>query len=185
MSCRGALAALSIAAAAGSGAQQPLEPVGVCRDNEPNGAYEVVTSDGHVRAVGAFTQGRKTGTFVFWTGDGARVAVVPYNNDVWNGTIATWYTASGRGRELGPRSEAPYVEGKLHGVKRAWYASGAPSVEVRYEHGTLVDAKGWTQDGAPLATAEARGLAERTLDADEALYAALDALVREHLPQCD
>ncbi|MGH8713515.1 MAG: toxin-antitoxin system YwqK family antitoxin [Casimicrobiaceae bacterium] len=184
LACRGGLAGLCALAATSAGAQQ-LEPVGACRDSVPNGAYELLTADGSLRAVGAFAQGRKTGTFVFWTGDGARVAVVPYNDDVWSGTIAAWYTVSGSGRELRPRSEAPYVDGKLQGVKRAWYRSGVPSLEARYEHGMLVDARGWTEAGAPLEDAGARAQAASVLAADEALYAALDVLVRDHLPHCE
>lgn len=184
IACRGMLALLSAVAAAGAGAQQ-FESVGACRDNVPNGAYELLMADGRLRAVGAFAQGRKTGTFVFWTGDGARIAVIPYNEDVWSGTVALWYTISGNGRELRPKSEAPYVDGKLQGVKRSWYRSGMPSVEARYEHGTLVEAKAWTEGGSPLGDAEARAQAARVLAADEAHYAALDALVREHRPPCD
>ncbi|HKW80783.1 MAG TPA: hypothetical protein VJQ49_07235 [Casimicrobiaceae bacterium] len=165
-------------------AQEQFEAVGACRDGVPNGAWELYLPDGRLRAVGAFSQGRKTGTFIFWTGDGARIAVVPYNDDIRVGTVALWYTARGNGRELRPKSEAPYVEGKPHGVKRSWYRSGAPSVEARYENGLLAEASAWTEAGARLSDAEARDLARRERAADEALYATLDALVRDHPPRC-
>ena len=42
--------------------------------------------------VGAFAQGRMTGTFIFWSAAGARVAVMPFDNDAKSGTVALWYT---------------------------------------------------------------------------------------------
>ncbi len=177
------LGVLSAFIAAGTGAQQ-LEPVGACRDGVPNGAYELYQADGRLRVVGAFAHGRKTGTFIFWTGDGARIGVIPYDDDRRNGTIALWHTTRGRGRELRPKSEAPYVDGKLHGIKRSWHRGGAPEVEARYKRGALQGVKAWTPAGVLLPDAEARALAARELAEDEALYATLDALVRDHRPRC-
>jgi antitoxin component YwqK of YwqJK toxin-antitoxin module len=181
---RGSLALALVALAAGAGAQQ-LEAVGACRDSVPNGAYELYQADGRLRAVGAFAQGRRTGTFIFWTGDGARIGVIPYSDDARSGTIALWYTTRGSGRELRPKSEAPYVDSRPHGVKRSWYRSGRPELEARYERGGLREVQAWAETGSPLADAEARALAARELSGDEALYAALDALVQEHRPRCD
>jgi antitoxin component YwqK of YwqJK toxin-antitoxin module len=171
------------AIAGGAGAQQ-LDAVGSCRDGVPNGAYELFQADGRLRAVGAFAQGKKTGTFIFWTSDGARIGVIPYGDDVRNGTIALWYTTRGNGRELRPKSEAPYVDNKPHGIKRSWYRNGRPQLEARYERGSLQEVKAWTETGLPLADAEARRLAAEELDLDEAVYAALDALVRDQRPKC-
>lgn len=181
---RGSLALALSAWAAGAGAQQ-LEPVGACRDGVPNGAYELYQADGRLLAVGAFAQGRKTGTFIFWTGDGARIGVIPYSDDVRSGTVALWYTTRGSSRELRPKSEATYVDSKPHGVKRSWYRSGRPELEARYERGGLQEVQAWTETGLPLRDAEARSLAARELSGDEGLYAALDALVRDHRPRCD
>ena len=89
-----------------------------------------------------------------------------------SGTIALWYTTRGSGRELRPKSEAPYVDSKPHGVKRSWYRSGKPELEARYERGSLQGVKAWTEAGLPLGEAEARALAARELSGDEALYAA-------------
>lgn len=181
---RGGLGLALLALAAGAVAQQ-LEAVGACRDGIPNGAYELFQADGRLRAVGAFAQGRKTGTFIFWTSDGARIGVIPYGDDVRNGTLALWYTTRGNGRELRPKSEAPYVDSKPHGLKRSWYRSGRPELEARYERGGLQGVKAWTEAGVPLGEAEARALAARELSGDEALYASLDALVQDHRPGCD
>ena len=178
------LTAVLLALAAGAGAQQ-LEAVGACREGVPNGAYELYQADGRLRAVGAFAQGKKTGTFIFWTADGARIGVMPYADDVRNGTIALWYTARGNGRELRPKSEAPYQENKLHGIKRYWYRIAHSEIEARYEGGSLQEVRAWTEAGLPLGEAEARALAVRELARDEELYQTLDTLVRDHRPRCD
>lgn len=178
------LALLLASLAVGARAQQ-LEAVGACRDGLPNGAYELYQADGRLRVVGAFSLGRRTGTFIFWTGDGARIGVVPYSDDVRSGTIALWHTTRGSGRELRPKSEAPYVDGKLHGIKRSWYRNGRPELEARYERGRLQGIKAWSGDGLSLSEVEGRALAERALSGDEALYGALDALVRDHRPRCN
>jgi antitoxin component YwqK of YwqJK toxin-antitoxin module len=125
-----------------------------------------------------------TGTFIFWRAGGARLAVVPLDNDARNGTVALWYTAPDGRSETGHRLEAPYVGDKLHGVKRSWYADGSRRTELRYEHGRLVAARAWGEDGTPLSDAEARRLAAGDAVADERTYAALVALVRQHLPVC-
>lgn len=179
-SCLSLLSALVVV---GAGAQQ-FEAVGACRDGVPNGAYELYQADGRLRVVGAFAQGKKTGTFIFWTGDGARIGVIPYDEDVRKGTIALWYTTRGNGRELRPKSEAPYIDGKLHGMKRSWHLSGAPKLEARYDRDALLGVQAWTEAGMPLADAEARALAARERTADEQVYETLDALVLGHPPGC-
>src|SRR6185437_12126471 len=92
---------------------------------------------------------------------------------------------SGQRPRAAAKSEAPYVDSKPHGVKRSWYRSGRAQLEVRYERGGLREAQAWTEAGSPLADADARALAARELSEDEALYAALDALVEDHRPRCD
>ncbi|HEX8009578.1 MAG TPA: hypothetical protein VF814_01350 [Casimicrobiaceae bacterium] len=141
--------------------------------------------NGRVRVVGAFAQGRMTGTFIFWNATGARIAVLPLDNDVRSGTIALWYTApDGRG-ESGHQLEAPYVDDRLHGIKRTWYPNGVRRAEYRYERDALTEARAWSEGGAPLPQAEARRRAAHDADADEQVYASLVALVRENLPICD
>ena len=164
---------------------QHYDVVGQCRSGVPNGAYELKLADGRVRVVGALSQGRLTGTFIFWRSGGARLAVVPLDNDERNGTVALWYTAPDGRSETGHRLEAPYRDDRLHGVKRSWYADGSPRTELRYDHGRLVAARAWSESGAPLPDAEARRLAERDAQADERTYASLVALVRQHLPVCE
>jgi antitoxin component YwqK of YwqJK toxin-antitoxin module len=157
--------------------------VGACRTGLPNGAYELRMSDGRLRVAGAFAQGRKTGTFIFWTASGARSAVIPYDDDTKTGTVALWYTAAGR--ELARRIEAPYADNRLHGIVRAFYSNGALRAELRYEHGTMVAAQAWDQRGARLSLAQTQRLAAGELEAAERVYSGLEAIVHEHPPHCE
>src|SRR5438552_17954551 len=74
---------------------QPYVVVGQCRSGVAHGGYELRTPDGRLRVVGAFAQGHMTGTFIFWSAAGARVAVMPFDKDSKNGTVALWYTPPG------------------------------------------------------------------------------------------
>jgi hypothetical protein len=182
---KSSLALLFLAACAVQAFAQPYVAVGQCRSGVPNGAYELRMSDGRLRVVGAFAQGRMTGTFIFWNATGARIAVLPLDNDVRSGTIALWYTAPDGHSESGHKLEAPYVDDRPHGIKRSWHPNGAPRAEYRYEHGVLVEARAWAEAGAPLPQSEAESLAARDAGAEEQSYASLLALVRENLPACD
>jgi antitoxin component YwqK of YwqJK toxin-antitoxin module len=159
--------------------------VGQCRSGTPNGGYELRMPDGRLRVVGAFTQGHMTGTFIFWSAAGARVAVLPFDNDSRSGTVAFWYTASDGRIEAGRKLEAPYVNDRLHGIVRSWHPNGIPRADYRYEHGVLSEARAWSDSGTPLADTDAERLAARDAADDEKLYASLVAIVRENLPPCD
>lgn len=154
-----------------------------CRAGAPNGAFELRGHDGSLRGSGAFAQGSKTGTFIFWTAGGARSAVVPYDHDVPKGTVALWYTASGR--EIAKKLEAPYDQGSVHGVVRTYYADGRPRTECRYDHGSLVDAQAWDYSGRALAEGQARVLAARDLEANGKLLEGLESMIARNLPHCE
>ena len=68
-----------------------------CRDGQPNGYYELRDGDGALRVAGAFHYGKRTGSFIFWNDRGARIAHIPYDDGVRNGTLATWYDRKGSG----------------------------------------------------------------------------------------
>jgi hypothetical protein len=157
--------------------------VSACRGGLPNGAYELHGRDGRLRAVGAFAQGRKTGTFVFWTDGGARSAVIPYDNDARTGTVALWYT-SGR-RELARKLEAPYSDNVLHGVLRSYHPNGTPRTECRYEHGRLVSAQAWDARGSVLPEQQARKLAADDVAINNRLLGQFDAMIGANLPRCE
>jgi len=178
-------AALLLCLAAGLASAQDLVVDGACRDGEPNGAYTLRAPDGRLRVSGAFAKGHRTGTFVFWSERGARVAVVPYDDDRKTGTIAVWYAPPAPNADAPRKSEAAYVDNRLHGEKRSWYASGKPRALLRYERGELVEARAWSAAGAPLSEAAARAQAARDAATDEAFYATLELLVAAHSPKCE
>jgi len=173
---------VSLAAVA---AAEPLNVAGSCREGLPNGGYELRTIDGRLRAVGAFAHGKKTGTFIFWTAGGARLAVIPYDEDARNGTVALWYVETSERIEAGRRLEARYVDDRRHGITRSWHTNGAIRSEDRYERGGVVEARAWTKTGAALPETEARDLAIRDAESDQALFDALVAVVDDNLPRCD
>ena len=180
-----ALAGCAFALAVAPALARDYIVVGQCRFGAPNGGYELRMPDGRLRVVGAFAQGHMTGTFIFWSAAGARVAVMPFDNDARSGTVALWYTPPDGRVEAGRKLEAPYVNDRPHGIVRSWHANGIPRAEYRYEHGVLSDARAWSDSGAPLADAEAERLAARDAANDEKFYASLVAIIRENLPPCD
>ncbi len=158
---------------------------GNCRDGAPSGAYELRMPDGRVRIIGAFAKGRRTGTFLFWSASGARIAVIPYEDDTRVGTVALWYppaTAQGAPRR---KLEAAYAVGVPHGDTRSWHANGNRRAEYRYEHGELAAAEAWSDSGAPLSESDARRLAERDRAADAEYFASLERMIAENAPRCD
>jgi hypothetical protein len=178
--CAMALALAPLAAGA-----QTFVVVGACRGGVPHGAYELHAQDGRLRVAGAFTQGRRTGTFIFWNSSGARVAVIPYQDDDKAGTVALWYIAPGARRELRRKLEAPYVENRLQGIKRSWYPRGSRRAEFRYRHGVLIDAMAWEDDGTPQPKPEAEARAATDDVTDNQLFAVLETLIHDHSPHCD
>jgi len=176
---------LAVALAPAAGAAQAFDVVGACRIGIPNGAYELRMQDGRLRVVGAFAHGRKTGTFIFWNSSGARVAVIPYQDDEKVGTVAFWYTVPGARRELQRKLEAPYVDDKLHGIKRSRNPRGTLRAEFRYQRGVLIDAKAWEDDGTPRPQPEALAQAAADEITDRQLFAALEALIHDHPPHCE
>jgi hypothetical protein len=114
------LCTLALALAAGVVVGQGYGVEGACRAGLPHGSYELRGADGRLRVVGAFAQGRLTGTFIFWTAGGARLAVLPFDNEAKNGTVALWYAAPDARIEGGRRLEAPYVADLPHGIHRSW-----------------------------------------------------------------
>jgi hypothetical protein len=173
-----------LASAALAATPERLLARGACRDGVPNGAYTLAMPDGTMRVVGAFAKGRRTGTFLFWGPIGARVAVIPYEDDVKVGTVALWYAPPARGEAPRRRLEAPYAAGLRNGVTRSWYASGARRAEYRYEHGELAEARAWSEAGEPLSDTVASGLAARDRASDAEVFADLERTIAENLPQC-
>ncbi len=181
------LAGIALAPLAAAADPNDLPAWGInasCRDGSPQGPYHLRTPDGRLRVAGAFNNGKRTGSFIFWSNDGVRVAHVPYDEDERNGTVATWYP--GRpGVEPARRFESSWRRGRREGLTRSWYADGRRRSETEYADGALVATVGWSDAGARLGDEAARSLAQRDAEAADAAYAELDRLVREHLPRCD
>jgi hypothetical protein len=176
-----ALAAVALGVHAGPGS---WVVGGGCRDGAPHGAWELRSADGTLRAAGAFTKGARTGSFMFWSVKGARIAQLPFDDDALSGTVALWYMPKDAKGDPLPKLEAPYALGRRNGATRSWYPDGRLRAEFRYDRGQLVDARAFGGAGTPLPDGEARALAERDLAADAELLATLEALVRDHPPGC-
>jgi hypothetical protein len=166
---------------------QALRAEGYCRDGVPHGAYELRSASGQMRATGAFAKGKRTGSFLFWSSHGARIAQLPFEDDRLSGTLALWFPSAPAGRTGEPRQklEATYVDGKLSGMRRSWYADGRVRTEVRYDAGTRAETRAFSEAGRPLSDAQALALAARDAADDDALLASLEAMVRAHPPRCD
>jgi len=170
---------------AASAASPDLVAHVACRDGTPNGAYELRSPDGGLRILGAFAKGRRTGTFLFWAATGARIAVVPYDDDAKVGTVAVWYSSSAPQAEPRRKLKAAYAAGVRHGITRSWHGNGRQATEYLYERGSLVAAKAWSEAGAPLAETEARRAAERDAVADAEFLAGLERTIAENTRRCD
>ena len=177
-------AGLACAAGLAAASDEPLRITGQCRDGHPQGGYALHSGDGRLRVQGAFNQGQRVGSFIFWTAGGVRIAHLPFDNDVLAGTVSLWY-AEARAEGDPPRKlEAMYRQGERHGETRSWYASGTRRAEYEYESGTLRSARAWSEAGAAYDDAAARALAERDRRAYADYLDGLISIVRRHLPDC-
>ena len=180
---RGFVAAVALALA-GACASQPYTAQGSCRDGLPHGNYELRDIKGTLRVTGAFNRGKRTGSFIFWSSEGVRIAHLPFDDDVLSGTAAAWY-AMKSAPEPRRKLEAAYSHGLLNGDKRSWYPNGSLRAEYRYENGELREASGTTPAGEALSRNDARALAKRDASADDAFVASLLAIVAANPPPCD
>jgi hypothetical protein len=157
--------------------------VGGCRDGKAQGPYQLRSGNGDLRVAGAFNEGMRTGSFIFWREGGVREAHVPYDNGLRNGTVATWYDGP-PGYEPSRQFESSWRRGVREGETRSWYASGRPRSKIDYRNGQIVAAQAWRDDGTALGDAAARALATKDEQTADAQYAEHDALVRDHPPEC-
>lgn len=180
-----AVVALALVPLGTFAAESAYVVTGNCRDGQPHGAYELRMANGTLRVSGAFTRGKRTGSFLYWSSAGVRIAHLPYDDDAISGTVALWYSAGNPKSEPRQKLEAVYARGRHAGGVRTWYADGRVRAEYRYDQGVLVEARAWNTKGAPLSDGEARAMAARDLATDEQLYASLEAIVRANPPQCE
>lgn len=179
------VAGLALNATTAPAATATYVVTGQCRDGRPHGAYELRMPDGQMRVAGAFNRGKRVGTFLFWSTAGVRIALLPFTDDVLDGTVALWYS-TGNARSLPrPKLEATYAAGRPAGSVRSWHPDGRPRAQYRYAQGVLAEALAWNAEGAPLPEPEARALAARDADEDQQFYIALEAMVRDNPPPCE
>jgi hypothetical protein len=164
---------------------QPYVVRVACRDGLPTGAYELRNPDGHLRVAGAFEHGRRSGSFFFWTSTGVRIAQLPFDQDVMNGTVALWYSKTDASGE-GPRKlVAEYRKGRPHGTKRSWYPNGRRRTEIEYADGEIQSAAAWSVLGKRWSDAASRELAARDARDDAAYLASLDDIVHANHGACE
>jgi hypothetical protein len=155
-----------------------------CHDARAQGPYQLRDATGHLRASGAFDDGVRTGSFIFWRANGLRAAHVPYDDHgVRRGTVAMWYDGDPR-REPAQRFESAWRDGKRDGEMRSWYPDGRRRVRADFAEGRLVKAEAWSEAGTRLSDDDARRLALADVRAADSEYDALDALVHRHTPRC-
>jgi antitoxin component YwqK of YwqJK toxin-antitoxin module len=182
---RGLIACVAASLASLAATAQDLEVHAACRDGLPHGAYEVRSANGQLRVAGAFNRGKRTGSFIFWTRDGTRVAHIPYDEDHVSGTLSLWFQQAGMNGDAQQKLQAGFADGRRNGISRSWYPNGRARAIYRYEVDVLADAKAWSAAGTLLSDDEARELALRDREEDERYYASLDAMVATHLPSCE
>lgn len=157
---------------------------GQCRDGAAQGGYKLHAADGRLRVQGAFNQGQRVGSFIFWNATGVRIAHLPFDGDSLDGTVSLWYPDARAAAEPARRMTAGYRAGERHGLTRAWYPGGRLRAEFDYADGNLVSARAWTESGRAYDEAHARALAERDRADDVEYLDSLLALVRRHMPDC-
>jgi erythromycin esterase-like protein len=157
---------------------------GGCRDGRAQGPYQLRGENGQLRVSGAFNEGTRTGSFIFWRESGVREAHVPYDDrGLRNGTVATWY-AGPPGQEPARHVESAWHGGRRDGETRTWHPDGHRRSQTVYVDGRIASSVAWSDDGTPLAPAAAREQALRDERAADAEYAARDALITAHPAPC-
>ena len=178
-----ATAALALTAQVAA-ASTTWETIGNCRDGRAQGPYQLRSDDGQLRIAGAFNEGTRTGSFIFWRDNGVREAHVPYDDrGVRNGTVATWYDGPSD-REPPRHVESAWRRGLRDGTTRTWYPDGQRRSQTEYAQGRIVASIGWTESGEPLSDDAARELARADEQIADADYATRSNLIAEHMPSC-
>ncbi len=118
-----------------------------------NGPYEEYNQDGSVKATGAFVNdredgpwryhysggalesegrmrgGHRDGPWQFFNVDGSRRAVEPYKLGVYHGHEVSWLPTG----QIA--TDATWADGRLEGVRRRWYPSGALAEFIEFKNG--------------------------------------------------
>jgi hypothetical protein len=177
------LAAAPPAVRAAAGERDGMTAVGQCRAGQPQGHYALRDASGRLRVQGAFSQGQRVGSFIFWSADGSRLAHLPFDADRLNGTLSMWHPAA-NDAEPPRRLEASYRAGVRHGTTRAWDPDGRLREAAEYADGALVSVRAYDERGEAMADAPARREAQAARAAEDREIEALLATVRLHRLDC-
>jgi len=113
-----------------------------------------------------------------------RIAHVPFDADLVNGTVSLWYADARDGAEPAHKLTAEYRAGERHGLTRSWYPDGRLRAEYDYAAGVLESARAFSPAGGAYDESRARAMAERDRAADVEYLDTLLATVRHHQPDC-
>ena len=102
---------------------RPTSSTGTCRDGAAARRLRAARCPtAGCASLGAFAKGRRTGTFLFWSATGARIAVIPYDDDAQGRHRRALVRAGdAAGASRAASSKPPTSAGVLHGVTRSWH----------------------------------------------------------------
>ena len=110
----------------------------------PDGAWEVFRADGTPQAKRGYKAGKRDGAWVSYFDDGKTIsAEQTFVDGKLSGTRKTFY-ASGK-----PRQEATFADGQLDGVMTEWDEAGRKLAEATFSKGMLSGKLSrWSADGS-------------------------------------
>ncbi len=107
------------------------------------GWYSQFDSNQRVRFLASFLDGKRQGYFAEWDEN----RVLRLKGDFFDGAKDGTHIEN---NHLGQKiSERNYLIGKLHGESNFWYDNGQRKLESTFEHGLIMEAKGWLSNGDP------------------------------------
>ena len=151
-------------------------------DGKPEGLYELHSSTGKVHVKGTFEHGRKVGIWIFWDSGGVKVAEMTYRDGLKDGPCRMWYGSFAFPESAGKDKLAVTLEAdRMHGEKTRWKKDGAVECTTLFEHGEIVEAHCWDDDGAEMSQSEARKTARDELMSDERWLKDMDSEIERSL----
>jgi antitoxin component YwqK of YwqJK toxin-antitoxin module len=119
----------------------------LCRDIEETvpftGWYSQFDSHNKVRLLVSFMEGKRQGVFAEWDKNGSLRLTGEYFDGEKNGLYTEW------NHDDVIISQRNYLIGKLHGVSNFWYDNGQKKLTSTFDHGLIMEAKGWLSNGDP------------------------------------
>ena len=107
------------------------------------GWYSQFDTNKQVRLLTSFMAGKLQGLFIEWDKNGSIRKKGEYFDGEKDGTHVE---LNEKGKKI---SERNYLIGKLHGESNFWYNNGSKKLASTFEHGLIMEAKGWLYNGKP------------------------------------